>query len=436
MMASSNKTGRPKRDIEDEDDDLQVDIRGELENELQKESLRRSNWLVKDDEVRDVPPYYPMEKSSRAVVSQPSVVAARISDCCRAMSVQAHFDNEKATASLYTIDHVEIYLSMWRGSSPMYDGDCIVVEAQRRRGNVMNYYGYCRKILDAASGKFDSEKYAKTDGIKRGRRDIAGAPYLTRKVGPPSGDAGNVMDKALVALNIAAGLIRKDRIDAQRLGMESLCLLTDPNRAGMETAKIAARVVLLDTAQEEIADEDEIMFDESSELRIREVIIATVLGETDHDTGYDSEDSEEKEHRDLLFNLALVVLSNSLAVYESPVAAAATRTRRNSVVDSFLKDAKVMSSQNLLSNLLGVLGQAQDSPHDAFRSARCLGSLFQGSDEARRKARDLNAKQIVMTALDVGQRTHVKLADASQKVLRTLAIESDDEDSDDDETES
>mmetsp|Transcript_42141 Transcript_42141/g.61585 ORF Transcript_42141/g.61585 Transcript_42141/m.61585 type:complete len:433 (+) Transcript_42141:349-1647(+) len=428
MASSSTNTGRPKRDIEDDSDDIQINIR----EEMQIESIRKSNWVVRDDSVRDVPPYYPMEKSSRVVESQPSIIAARISDCCRAMSVQAHFDNEKATASLSTMDHVEIYLSLWRGTAPIYDKDCIVVEAQRRRGSVVNYYGYCRKILDAASGKFDSEKYAKTDGVKRGRRDLAGSPYLTRKI-TPAEDAGSVMDKALVALNIAAGLIRKDRLDAQRLGMESLCLLTDPSRAGMETAKIAARVVLLDTAQEELVNGDEVIFDESAELRIREVIISIVLGDSDDDSGYDSDDSEEKEHKDLLFNLALVVMANALAVYETP-AAATSRLRRNSVVDSFLKDAQEMSSNNILSSLLGVLGQAQDNPHDSFRSAQCLGSLFQGSDEARRKARDLNAKQIVLTALDVGQRTHVKLANASQRVIRVLAVE-DEEDEDEDENE-
>ena len=47
-----------------------------------------------------------------------------------------------------------------------------------------------------------------------------------------------VFGKTMKALNIAASLIRKDRVDARRLGMESLILLTDPLRAGIETARI------------------------------------------------------------------------------------------------------------------------------------------------------------------------------------------------------
>mmetsp|Transcript_5950 Transcript_5950/g.13435 ORF Transcript_5950/g.13435 Transcript_5950/m.13435 type:complete len:400 (+) Transcript_5950:582-1781(+) len=45
---------------------------------------------------------------------------------------------------------------------------------------------------------------------------------------PAAAPAKSNVEKALVALNIAASLIKKDRVDARRLGMESLVLLTDP----------------------------------------------------------------------------------------------------------------------------------------------------------------------------------------------------------------
>ena len=93
------------------------------------------------------------------------------------------------------------------------------------------------------------------------------------------------MDKALQALNIAASLIKKDRVDAQRLGMESLVLLTDPLRAGIDTAKIASRVVLLGSAREDVAmgidNEDDLdaLFDESAGLGIRETILEMIMGD-------------------------------------------------------------------------------------------------------------------------------------------------------------
>jgi len=129
MASSSTNTGRPKRDIEDDSDDIQINIR----EEMQIESIRKSNWVVRDDSVRDVPPYYPMEKSSRVVESQPSVIAARISDCCRAMSVQAHFDNEKVRNVMLPvglplsahISHTSLPFSLSAGNGVLiYHGSC------------------------------------------------------------------------------------------------------------------------------------------------------------------------------------------------------------------------------------------------------------------------------------------------------------------------
>ena len=53
-----------------------------------------SNWIVQDDALRDIPSFYPLEKSSRCVHDTPSRIAHRISYCCRLLSVQAHFNHD------------------------------------------------------------------------------------------------------------------------------------------------------------------------------------------------------------------------------------------------------------------------------------------------------------------------------------------------------
>merc|ERR1712003_140269 len=63
-------------------------------------------------------------------------------------------------------------------------------------------------------------------------------------------DAKSEAENAVIAIEIAHGLIMKDRIDARHLGLESLCLLTDPKKTGLTTAVIASRVVLLGSAQD------------------------------------------------------------------------------------------------------------------------------------------------------------------------------------------
>lgn len=54
----------------------------------------------------------------------------------------------------------------------------------------------------------------------------------------------------LRGLEVVSDLLSKDRIDAQRLGIESLCLLTDPNRTNPLTSIMAARLVLMGTTRQ------------------------------------------------------------------------------------------------------------------------------------------------------------------------------------------
>jgi len=369
----------------------------------------QSNWNVKDDWNRRVPSFYPLEKSSREVNhTKANVVSGRISDCCRLLSVQAEFDDTAGTASLMTAEHVEIHLSLWSGGG---DGkpECTIVEAQRRTGCPIKYHEYIRHLLDAAQGRFDTQNVASTNN-KPGVVDI------NEKTSSRRQDV-----QSLSALEIAAKLIKKDRLDARRLGMESLCFLTDPSRTGVETALVASRAVLFGSAQNDNDEDVEFLADE---LGIREAILSLVqfgrLSES-ADCAMES-DSEEENFNDILHNLALAVLSNALEVLENYRGglAPSSEQKLSQVTNDFLKESEEISHRELIDSLLKVLGQAESKPHDACLSAQCLRSLLQASKKARRKARDMNAKQIVATALEVGQRTHVKLQTETLGVLREL----------------
>lgn len=310
--------------------------------------------------------------------------------------------------------------------------------------------------------------------------DDAAAPIAGLKTegeaSPPprtEADARNeALDKALKALNMAASLIKKDRVDARRLGLESLVLLTDPLRAGMETAKIASRVVLLGSANEDdvrLGDgEDDIdaLFDESAGLGIRETILEMIMSDNDADKMVSEDDvykEIEKEFTDCLFNLCLTVLSNALHTIEEavklgaapPGGAADSPTNRieqddapgeppdsprrraatepavlpSGVPKRFIDDTHSAFGVDVLSSLIGILGQAKTNPHDAYHSARCLGALFKGCGNSHRARarRDLDAKRIVAAALEVGSRSHAKLEDASRVAM--MALVTDDEES-------
>jgi hypothetical protein len=143
------------------------------------------------------------------------------------------------------------------------------------------------------------------------------------EVTPDDGASSTIVfDKAMKALNMAASLIKKDRIDARRVGIESLILLTDPLRAWMETAKIASHVVLLGSAQEESVDDADALLDASSGLGIRETILEMIMADEIQDSMTDDADGFkgiEKEFTDSLTNLGLTVLSNALHTIEESV---------------------------------------------------------------------------------------------------------------------
>jgi len=380
-----------------------------------------TNWTVAT-ELREVPSFYPLEKSSRFIRDAPDNIASRISDACRLMSVQATYDDALATADLVTEEHVEIHLTLWRGAGsgaegtdasaapePSEESKITIVEAQRRKGCAVVFHRYCRNLLDAAQGCFEV-------------KDDSAIKQFHRVEVEKKDDEG---ENSLLAIEIAASLLKKDRMDARRLGMESLCLLTDPSKAGMETALLASQIVLFGSVQEESGDEADFIPDE---LGIREAILSLVqFGRLGEYCDFESDDEEEEnasgveaEFNEVLHNLALAVLANALEVLEAHGNKMAAPEDAKPSANSFLQESKEISKRELLSTLLNVLGKAESKPHDACLSAQCLKSLFQASKEAKGRARDLNAKQIVMTALDVGKRTHVKLENETKNIMKEL----------------
>merc|ERR1711933_307067 len=136
---------------------------------------------------------------------------------------------------------------------------------------------------------------------------------------------------------------------------------------------------------------------------------------------------EEEEHITILHNLALAVLANALDVIEKEEADEdlATRLRARTcsetVCENFLNDAtEVSGDKEIIKTLIAELGKAGDKPHNACLSAKCIGSLCRASEKARRKAEELGAKAVVQAALEVGERTHLKLERECSKVMTSL----------------
>jgi hypothetical protein len=401
--------------------------------------INSSNWVP--TALRPVPAYYPLEKSSRLVEdSSPEEIAARLSECLRTLSVHAIYDND--TAHLLSAENVEMQLSLWRTPAASQTPG-VVVELQRRKGDSIAFHRYSRSILDSAV--MPDEEFAASGNCGCAAAAADDVLYSKRVQRLLSAELSKNHDleeheNAVVAVEIAHDLIMKDRMDARQLGLESLCLLTDPRKTGYVTAVLTSHVVLLgSTRGVEIPGADPEggagVMDESLFQEIRETILGLVqfsrIGEDEH-----SEDTAtpEAEHMTVLHNLALAVLANALDVVENPEAhldashepedtkpRARFRTASsNDVANEFLQQTEGLSNREMLSTLIGELGKADVKPHDATLSAKCLGSLLRASDEAKRRAKELDAKAVVSQALQVGERTHLKLETECKRVVAAL----------------
>lgn len=150
------------------------------------------------DPLPKLPEMYPLERSHAYVKDvNCAEIATRIADCLQKESIAATFEENKAVAE--TPCHTQFYVKLFEDHSQ------VIVEVQRSRGCSFTFSQCSKAILCAAKG------------VKR-----RGGPPRTFTV-PASVKAAKAMDDATEeATEIAFDLMSQPRIDAQRMGLESL----------------------------------------------------------------------------------------------------------------------------------------------------------------------------------------------------------------------
>lgn len=400
-----------------------------------KDVVTRSNWNVQECCLSPLPVYHPLECTHcivRVSHASPQLIAARISDACAQMSLAALYNDKRGVAQLLSSDFCEMIVRLYASK---LDGElnATIVEVQRRNGNSLSFHQYARKLLGAAQGIEDLDL---DDVIKT-------APPLPAEIFDKIIDVEE-RENAIAALVIAGNLLKKDRMDANQLGMESLCLLTDPTKTGSKTATIVSRAILTGSTKpvshcvispthqnvESFEEEDALLHNLSFRKTILSLIQFKKLSDDDDDPpGSDVEVSEsdnlvddedsvddgqqrrsfEAEHADALHNLALAVLANSLEMI----------AKDGSLCD-MMDQQQWLGDAALVKTLLDILRRAEKKPHDAMLSARCLSSLVDSSTKAIEHAMQLGAISIVMQAKNIGRKRHLSLARESNNVYKVL----------------
>mmetsp|Transcript_20681 Transcript_20681/g.25399 ORF Transcript_20681/g.25399 Transcript_20681/m.25399 type:complete len:688 (-) Transcript_20681:110-2173(-) len=198
----------------------------------------RSNWNVSDTCLETIslfqPPLIP-HLSTFVGDSSPSVVSARISDLFRRANVLAIYDDVRAVAEAKTPDNLQFTVELYRASSAIHSHGIIVTihQINNDHSDPVRFHSiYAKSILMAARGDHCS--------ITKQPNNLTSTSYPKRKrsllckvvdIGSTSNTAveRRLLEAAVVALERVRGLLCKDRIDAQILGMECLCLLTEPS---------------------------------------------------------------------------------------------------------------------------------------------------------------------------------------------------------------
>jgi len=343
----------------------------------------------------------------------------------QSLSVQvAAYEESPIAASCWSLDQVEFHVSLWESRD---DEQMAVLEVQRRSGDAYHFSCYARAIMalvvDGNSGTSRSTPQQPTFAIPRGACALSGtgmentrllckAEQLANHAFANGQSASNPRERApYEALEIANHLLCGcDRYDARQLGLESLCMLTDPNKAGLVVSAKVSEAILLGDRQS------------SPYRRIQAVLLPLAVtgswpGEDNDDSmmidfGYDDDDVVLDKGHPHAF-LALQVLCQALQ-------GLSRKKNTHGSMPSFLAEARqLLSGKDLVQELLSMVNDAQAHPHRAFLALRGLTAVCRIVPDVRvAVAKEHGAT--VQEARQIGVMSHAALEMASQQLLEAL----------------
>eukprot|EP00567_Pseudictyota_dubia_P011792 CAMPEP_0197464462 /NCGR_PEP_ID=MMETSP1175-20131217/64032_1 /TAXON_ID=1003142 /ORGANISM="Triceratium dubium, Strain CCMP147" /LENGTH=469 /DNA_ID=CAMNT_0043000443 /DNA_START=409 /DNA_END=1819 /DNA_ORIENTATION=+ len=318
-------------------------VEREMRSRVQKHREAYRTWQVSS--VESFPDDFPLERTSRHIPDADApVVSARISDCLRERSIEAKYDDVKATAKCRTPDYVSFKIRLFGGREDV-EGGGIIVEVQRRKGSSHCFMRDCRAVLTAAEGD-KTEEEETTIFLKRPVSE------MTCLKGVQVSD-----DESDEVMKAPASLMSSDKYDSHMLGMESVEKLTNPLYSAPEVVVLAAKSVVLPEDSSDIRDSVSKLLQHGC-LRSDDAPMTGPEGDNDF--------NEEMHH------LALSVVLNAV---------------RSTAKDGTLAEAIVQQrewfSQVLIPVLINDIKAAGDQGHHAVKAVECLISLTKFSSAAK-----------------------------------------------------
>ena len=338
-----------------------------------------ANWDVQPECLELVPVDFPLERTHLEIHdANASVVAARISESLRKLSIDAEFCNESAKAKCKTEDFVSFRIRLYSGGD---GGQPVIIEVQRRAGPVRSFMHTCRSILAAAEGKeLHCEKPAGPKPVSC-TSSMKCLQAATVKVDPHG--------ECISSMHRVVDLLRDKRIDVNVLGMQQLCSLTDPMKTVLVTSELAAKAVIIGIDNFCLRDEIYLVLQRAS---------VHVMDAADKGVDYGEQ----------LRTLSLKVFALSLNL------TAQAKCLEGAVNEhSWFREV-------LTPMLLVEIGRALDSPLRACLAISCVNSLCTTSIKS--VVLDMKGEICIIAALDIGNQRHALLATEAGSCLSNLEL--------------
>jgi hypothetical protein len=336
-------------------------------------------------------------------------------DRLREVSTLNNFRPFQACAALLTPENVELYLALWESNIE----NEVIVEVQRRRGDALIFQQYANHILDAASGTFRQDAFDQNESSILYL--IPAEEKLKTELSRAAHEKNDMEKESIGALEILYELLKKDRRDNRRLGMESVCILADARKTCLPAAIHMSRALLL--GDESITGQGlhEILLGNFQKCSLgQDEVNMGEFGVEDDENVFPDDDEllqnyspEYKEEMSLMFNLALDALAHALEVATTfklvnPVDYSTFSP--NFVVDTFLVEARQCTAMDMLTTLLETLQRAHVKPHNAWLACKCLRYICAASPDAAQRLIKLGGMKFLEQAFNLDMDSHVKVA--------------------------
>mmetsp|Transcript_5208 Transcript_5208/g.9217 ORF Transcript_5208/g.9217 Transcript_5208/m.9217 type:complete len:287 (-) Transcript_5208:1582-2442(-) len=264
----------------------------------------------------------------------------------------------------------------------------VVVEIQRRSGPPSCFMRVCRKILDGAEG---AEIVAEDVPARKKmppwikKTPVSGLKCIQEAAAKrePEAEANSGIYKSL-------DLLRSKDKDVNMLGLENLCLLTNPLKTRPDIALICCKAVIYGENSVEIREEIGVMLQKDAFLP------------------EEFEADAMKELFEKCRHLALVLLSNVLEL-----------TSKDGCLAESVKSEKWFA-EFLIPSLLDEVKSFESSSNNAYEAACGLTCLAACSDIARRLMEENSAVEDLMSAYSFAVRNHELLANELERSLKAL----------------